>query len=120
MTLPIKLELWKQRQWMRQHSAFDMRRLLLARTLRQVEEASLCLLHGYADAEAYYAASSPLQVIECYHANGPTLYVPKGAVKLNRRQCCWTIVAALAVAAFSPYHLTFLTPISFRFISDIP
>jgi len=43
--------------------AADFGRALRARTLRQLEEATICRMHGYKDAEDYYTQNSPRPVI---------------------------------------------------------
>merc|ERR1711924_80329 len=37
----------------------DHYQILMARTLRQLEDASICVMHGYKDAWEYYEANNP-------------------------------------------------------------
>uniref|UniRef100_A0A7S3HL67 Uncharacterized protein n=1 Tax=Spumella elongata TaxID=89044 RepID=A0A7S3HL67_9STRA len=47
--------------------------VLTATSLRRLEEASICKLHGYADAEEYYASNSPRPFLQAIAV--PTLVV---------------------------------------------
>jgi len=51
----------------------DVGKMWRARTLRQLEEASICKLHGYANSEDYYAQNSPRTVLPAIAV--PTLIV---------------------------------------------
>ena len=52
---------WAHHASTRRHvaAAIDWHALLTACSLREAEEALLCPLHGYADANAYYRACTP-------------------------------------------------------------
>lgn len=54
-------------------SEVDFGGMLRARTMRQFEEASICRLHGYKDAEEYYTTNNPRSVLP--HIDVPTLIV---------------------------------------------
>uniref|UniRef100_A0A7S1WKX9 AB hydrolase-1 domain-containing protein n=1 Tax=Alexandrium catenella TaxID=2925 RepID=A0A7S1WKX9_ALECA len=54
-------------------SRLDVGRLLRARTMRQIEEASICPVHGYEDAREYYAKNSPAPLLE--RISVPTLVI---------------------------------------------
>jgi len=51
----------------------DRRAVFLARSLRQMEEATICKLNGYRDADEYYARNSPKAVLD--RISVPTLVV---------------------------------------------
>jgi predicted alpha/beta-fold hydrolase len=58
MTWPIKFEMLRQREWVASNN-LSVTGLLSATSLRQIEERSICVLHGYSDADDYYQHSSP-------------------------------------------------------------
>jgi predicted alpha/beta-fold hydrolase len=66
MTIPLKVQLIAQWTWLRSTAVrqkTSVARLLLATSLREVEEAIVCPLHGYQSPDDYYEAGSPLPVL---------------------------------------------------------
>lgn len=66
MTLPIKVSMYKQRTWLEKSAAkgVDKWAILRALSLREIEERSICLLHGYKDAEEYYSKNDGGAVLD--------------------------------------------------------
>jgi predicted alpha/beta-fold hydrolase len=67
MTFPIKAQILSQWEWFRSPAVkakgVRLADLIVARSLREVEQAVICPLHGYATPEIYYESSNPLPVL---------------------------------------------------------
>jgi hypothetical protein len=66
MTIPLKLQILSQWSWLRSRAVrqkISLSQLLLATSLREVEQAVVCPLHGYADPDDYYHSNSPLPLL---------------------------------------------------------